>query len=209
MNEVKFLNSYKVPHDPTASKPLLNCIPSAKRITTGDFNSGDWAGKSTVTNLYGQEEEIEKWAGSHNLINHITGEPIHGAGNTLDLILTNIICHCVWVDRDECTASLHFSISGIVPFRLQKIFVSSSLLKITKDQLHHFSYVISLQRLPKTLLNTEEETEKFATKLCMILVGSVKAVFRLVNQVDRRSRPWQTLDCKVAHLIYKIAVTET
>ena len=133
INNITFLNVYKAPQDPAAVQPLLSWIPPAETVAAGDFNSVHWVWQPGVTRSYGQGEEIEIWAEMHNLSSLVIGEPTHRAGNTLDLVFTNIMEVCAWVDRDECVTSDHYPISGIVPCQRQRETNKKGPLNISED----------------------------------------------------------------------------
>ena len=110
VNGATFLNVYKAPQESTAVETLLKWTPPMNSITVGDFNSVHWAWQPGTSVSYGQGEDIERWAESHNLSCLIIGEPTHRDRNTLDLAFTNVSGAYAWVDKEECITSEHLPI---------------------------------------------------------------------------------------------------
>lgn len=135
VNGITFLNVYKAPNDSTAIQPLINWIPPPNSVAVGDFNSVYWAWQPGTERPHGQGEMIEKWAGKHHLTCHIVGEPTHRAGNTLDLVWSNIDGARAWVDRGECVTSDHFPIRGQIPVRNSVMRPEKAKLRVTKEKL--------------------------------------------------------------------------
>ncbi|KAI0992506.1 hypothetical protein K3495_g15679, partial [Podosphaera aphanis] len=209
VNNITFLNVYKAPRDPAAVQPLLNWNPPPLSVISGDFNSVYWAWQPGVVSCYGQGEEIESWAERHNLSCLIIGEPTHRAGNTLDLAWSNISGTCAWVDREECVTSDHFPVCGYVPNFRPSEAISRGPLKVPKDKLPQYANVVSQWIPPLSVLDTEEEVERFAQQICLALTDALKAVGRRSNKAAGRSAPWWTTECKHAKSEYRAATTET
>lgn len=73
---------YRVSNYSAAVRPLVDWKPSARSIVAGDFNSVHATRQPGATWPYGQCDEIERWAESHNFSCLIIGEPTHKAGFT-------------------------------------------------------------------------------------------------------------------------------
>lgn len=54
VNDIMFLNVYKVPHDATAIRPFLDWTPPSRSVASGDFNSVYWAWQPGAKSYYGQ-----------------------------------------------------------------------------------------------------------------------------------------------------------
>ena len=102
-----------------------------------------WTWQPSARISYGQGEDIEKWAETHNLSCLIVGEPTHRAGNTLDLAFTNISCTRAWVGQDECVTSDHLPISGKVTCGVWSKAAVRGPLWVSKDQLPYFARMVS------------------------------------------------------------------
>ncbi|POS85079.1 hypothetical protein EPUL_003411 [Erysiphe pulchra] len=213
VNEIMFLNIYKAPHDPTAVRPPLSWTHTSRSVAICDFNSVYWVWQPSARNCYGQEKEVEKWAEEHILTCLIVREPTHRAGNTLDLVWTNIEEVTAWVGSEECMTSDHLLICGFVPNPKRPLLASvtsRSLLRVLKTNLPHFARVVS-QWLPPIgscgSLDTIEEIENFAEGINWALENALKAVGKRANKKVGRGAPWWTSECKPAHLNYR-KVTE-
>lgn len=90
VNGITLFNVYKAPNNPNAFQPIVNWAPTQNSLIAGDFNSVHEAWQPNITSPHGQGEQIERWAERHHLSCLIVGEPTHQAGNTLDLVWTNI-----------------------------------------------------------------------------------------------------------------------
>ncbi|POS82454.1 hypothetical protein EPUL_005836, partial [Erysiphe pulchra] len=131
--------------------------PSPRTIAIGDFNAVYWAWQPKANRPYGQGEDIENWAENHNLSCLIIGEPTHRAGNTLDLVWTNIAEAEAWVERNECMTSEHLPLRGVVPTRFQSTLETSRPVRVTKSNLPRFAKVITQWTVPPPPLNSKEE----------------------------------------------------
>ncbi|POS82462.1 hypothetical protein EPUL_004972 [Erysiphe pulchra] len=176
VNDVNFLNVYKTPQDPTAVLPLLNWTPPSRAIAIGDFNSVHWTWQLGVRHMYGQGEEIEKWAEEHNLSCLIVGEPTHRAGKILDLVWTNIGGTCAWVEREECVTSDHLPICGSVISKNEIRNTHKDPLRVSKDKLPRLAQVVAQWISPTAEPNSVEEIELLATDLCRTLQDALEAV---------------------------------
>ncbi|POS81735.1 hypothetical protein EPUL_005617, partial [Erysiphe pulchra] len=168
-------NQLTTPHNPAAVQPLLDWTPPQQSVAIGDFNSVHWAWQPSAITSCGHGEEIERWAEDHNLSCLIIGEPTHRAGNTLDLVWTNISGASAWVGREECVTSDHFPICGIVPSRNQPPIRSKGHPRVTKDKLSQFSHVVSCWLPPMTSLNSPADAESLAQALCRVLTEAIQA----------------------------------
>ena len=186
----------------------LNWAPPSRAIVIGDFNSVHWAWQPGAHNTYGQGEEIEEWAGLHNLSCLIVGEPTHRAGNTLDLAWTNISDTCAWVEREECITSDHLPICGSVITRVAQVRITASPLRVPKDKLPQFAQVVTQWIRPADNPDSVQEVEEFAEDICGILKDAVKAVGIRCNRAKGKLAPWWTKECKAARLAYRAAVVD-
>lgn len=157
VNGVTFLNVYKAPRDTSAVQPLINWTPPPNSVAVGDFNSVYCAWQPGVTSPYGQGEMIERWAEDHNPTCLIVGEPTHQAGNTLDLVWTNINGSRAWVDHDECVTSDHLPIRGIIPVQSTTMRPNLGKIRVTKERQPDFARAVTkLVRLPLVLDTIEK-----------------------------------------------------
>ena len=175
VNGITFLNVYKAPKDSTAVRPLFDWKPSAKSIAAGDLNSVRAAWQPGVTRPYGQGDEIERWAESHNLSCLIIGEPTHKAGNTLDLAWTNISGARAWVDREECMTSDHLPIRGIVPAATFTGNPGPSKIRVPKKNLPNFARAVVKWVHPAIDLSTTEKVDEYAQEIFFHLSEAIKA----------------------------------
>ncbi|KAI1007859.1 hypothetical protein K3495_g371 [Podosphaera aphanis] len=208
VNGITFLNVYKEPLNSSAVEPLLEWNPPSQTIAAGDFNSVYWAWQTSARSFYGQGEEIERWADKHGLSCLILGEPTHRAGNTLDLVWSNISGASAWVDRDECMISDHFPISGIVPCYTRAINKPKGPFRVSKDKVPLFAHLVSQWTPNVQELTVTEEIEQFAQDLGRALTDALKAVGKASSGGSGRSAPWWTPECKAARLQYRSASVE-
>ena len=159
VNGIIFLNVYKAPNDSTAVGPLVNWKLSARFIIARNFNSVHAAWQPGATRPYGQGDKVERWAESHNLSCLVIGEPTHKAGNTLDLVWTNISGARAWVDREECMTSDHFPICGILPAATVTRNPAPSKIRVPKKSLPNFARAIARWLHPPLDLNTIEKVD--------------------------------------------------
>ncbi|KAI1005700.1 hypothetical protein K3495_g2517 [Podosphaera aphanis] len=209
VNGVMFLNVYKSPKDPLASKPLLEWTPPPKSNAIGDFNAVHRAWQPGASSAHGQGEAIEMWAEDHNLTCLIVDEPTHRAGNTLDLARTNISGTSAWVDREECVTSDHLPICGLIPDCDRVTASPTGPLRASKNNLLQFAKVVAQWIPPIPSLNTIKEVEDFAHYLTKTLTDALRVVGKHSNRKSGRSAPWWTPECKEAHLEYRAAVLES
>ncbi|KAI0999025.1 hypothetical protein K3495_g9170 [Podosphaera aphanis] len=176
VNNITFLNVYKTPHDPVAMQPLLSWNPPPISVIAGDLNSVYSAWQPGVVSCYGQGEEIESWTERHNLSCLIVGEPTHRARNTLGLAWSKISGICAWVDREECVTSDHFPVCGYIPNFRPSEAISRGPLKVPKEKLPQYANVVSQWIPPLSVLDTEEDVERFVQKICSALTDALKPV---------------------------------
>lgn len=205
VNNITFLNVYKEPHNPSAVQPLLNWTPPPNSVAAGDFNSVHSAWQPDAAHSYGQGEEIECWAEANNLSCLIIGEPTHRAGNTLDLVWTNINGACAWVEREECMTSDHLPICGHIPSITQSP-KSDGPLKVPKHKIPEYAKVVSQWVPPLPPLNSIEDIEKATEDICNVLQDALKAIGRRPRRGNGKSAPWWTPDCKAAQLAYQSSI---
>ena len=62
------------------------------------------------------------------------GEPTYLAGNTLDLVLTNIDGACAWVDGGECVTSDHLLIRRKVSFLDSVVRPEAAKVRVTATE---------------------------------------------------------------------------
>ncbi|KAI1004651.1 hypothetical protein K3495_g3567 [Podosphaera aphanis] len=129
-------------------------------------------------------------------------EPTHRAGNTLDIVWSNISAASAWVDRDECMTSDHFPISGILPCYTRATNKLKGPLRVSKNKVPLFAHLVS-QWIPNVQeLMVTEEIEQFAQDVCRALTDALKAVGKASSGGSGSSAPWWTPECKVARLQY-------
>ncbi|KAI1005854.1 hypothetical protein K3495_g2361 [Podosphaera aphanis] len=169
VNGITFCNVYKAPNNPTAIRPLISWSPPRNSVAAGDFNAVHGAWQPDTTRPYGQGEEIERWAESHNLTCPIVGVPTHRAGNTLDLTWTNISGAQAWVDNSECVTSDHLPIRGQVPNTNAAGKNQPSKIRVRKENLPRYALAIAQWVHPPPRLDTIEKVQAYAEELCFHL----------------------------------------
>ena len=138
---------------------------------------------------------------------HIVGEPTHRAGNTLDLVWSNVDGARAWVDRGECVTSDHFPIRGQIPVRNSVMRPEKAKLRVTKEKLPRYAKVIAQWVRPPPVLDTIERVEEYAEEICFHLTNAINAVGTRPKARCGRSAPWWTPECKAAFAEYKSAIT--
>lgn len=205
VNGVTFLNVYKAPNNTTSIQTLISWTPPPRTVAIGDFNSVHWAWQPGVSRSYGQGEEIEIWAETHNLSCLIIGEPTHRAGNTLDLAWSNIPGTQAWVDRKECMTSDHLPLRGLVSTPFQVISTPPSPIRVTRSNISKFARTVAQWASPPPPLINTEDIEIYAQDLCTCLSNAIKATGSRTYKRNNNSAPWWTTDCKEAHIKYRTA----
>ncbi len=205
VNGITFLNVYKAPNDSSAIQPLISWIPPPNSVAAGDFNAVHSAWQANVTRAYGQGEEIERWAERHNLSCLIIDEPTHRAGNTLDLVWTNISGSHAWVDRTECVTSDHLPICGQVPNTAAFMDSEPAKIHVPRANYARYAHAIAQWVHPPPILDTIEKVEAYAQELCFQLSNAIKATGTRIGKGSGKSAPWWTPKCKAAHTEYQTA----
>ncbi|KAI1002492.1 hypothetical protein K3495_g5712, partial [Podosphaera aphanis] len=209
VNGITFFNVYKAPNDPTAIRPLIGWTPSRVSIAAGDFNSVYEAWQPNTTRPHGQGEEVERWAERHHLTCLIIGEPTHRAGNTLDLVWTNINGARAWVDRSECMTSDHLPLRGYVPVVTATIDPEPGKIRVPRRKLPRYAHAIAQWTRPPPLLDSNEKIEKYAQDLCFHLSNAIKATGTRPKRGKVKAAPWWTAECKAVHAEHRVATEPT
>ncbi|KAI0996528.1 hypothetical protein K3495_g11653 [Podosphaera aphanis] len=207
VNGITFCNVYKAPNNLTAIRPLISWSPPQNSVAAGDFNAVHWAWQPGTTRPYGQGEEIERWAESHNLTCLIVGEPTHRAGNTLDLTWTNISGARAWVDQSECVTSDHLPIRGQVPIANAAVDSEPPRIRVRRENLPRYALAIAQWVHPPPQLDSIEKVEAYAEDLCFHLSNAIKATGTRSKKGSGKSAPWWTSECKAAHVEYRNATS--
>ena len=206
VNGVTYLNVYKEPNDPTAIRTLLSWDPPRRSIAASDFNAVHCAWQPEATYPRGQGIEIERWAERHNLTCLTVGEPMHRAGNTLDLAWTNINGAQAWVGRSECITSDHLPIRGQVPTGCGKWDHEPSPIRVTRGNSPRFSLAVAQFTHPPLVLDTVHKADEYAKDLCSGLTNAIKAAGTRRNTRHGKCAPWWTPEYKLARTEYRAAV---
>ncbi|KAI0992053.1 hypothetical protein K3495_g16133, partial [Podosphaera aphanis] len=205
VNGITFFNIYKAPNNPNAFQPIGNWAPSQNSVIAGDFNSVHEAWQPNTTSPHGQGEQIERWAERYHLSCLIIGEPTHRAGNTLDLVWTNISGAHAWVDRSECVTSDHLPLRGYVPVKNAAVDLDTSKIRVPKKNLPRYAHAIAQWTRPPPPLDSIEKLENYAQDLCFHLSNAIKATGIRSSKGKGKAAAWWTPECKTAHTEYRAA----
>lgn len=203
VNGITFFNVYKAPNDSTAIRPIISWEPPRGTVAAGDFNSVHEAWQPNATSPHGQGEQIERWAERHDLSCLIIGEPTHRAGNTLDLVWTNISGTRAWVDRSECMTSDHLPLRGFVPVTTKDLDPEPGKIKVPRKNLPRYAHAISQWTRPPPELDSIEKVENYAQDLCFHLSNAIKATGTRPKKGKGKAATWWTPKCKSVHSEYR------
>ncbi|KAI0992228.1 hypothetical protein K3495_g15958, partial [Podosphaera aphanis] len=192
VNGITFFNIYKAPNNPNAFQPIVNWAPSQNSVIAGDFNSVHEAWQPNTTSPHGQGEQIERWAERHHLSCLIIGEPTHRAGNTLDLVWTNISGAHAWVDCSECVTSDHLPLRGYVPVKNAAVDLDTSKIRVPKKNLPRYAHAIAQWTRPPPPLDSIEKIENYAQDLCFHLSNAIKATGIRSSKGKGKAAAWWT-----------------
>lgn len=198
INGITMVNVYRQPGLPPGLLAELETWTTPRQtVVAGDFNAVHWTWQPGHDRHNSPGPRVADWAEAQGLTNLNPLAPTHEAGNTIDLVFTDIPEAQTEVLPDLATGSDHYTLWTTIPTstRLPK---STLKLTVTDDNLVNFAQLVKrhADRLPKTP-RSAGAIDALAEQITQLLQEAVKATGK-PRQETGRPTSWWDADCQEA-----------
>jgi len=198
VNGVLLANVYRQPgYPPGVLEDLEKWTPGPNTVVLGDFNALHWSWQPGHDRHASPGTRLAEWIEKVGLAVENPEGPTHEAGNTIDLVLSNIPGTDTLIEPGLATGSDHFTLVTTVPNKPAPA-PSTGRLSIPAEKYSDFYQLV--QQTIWTVRETAEspaELEELAKDLTGLLNTAIKAVGHPRVTSGRRTSWWDDT-CRAA-----------